>query len=65
MAKYDNIEVQLTGEDGNGFMIVGRVSKALRKNGVPDDEISAYREEAMSGDYSHLIGVTADTVNVT
>lgn len=65
MAKYDNIEVQLTGEDGNGFLIVGRVSKALRKNGVPDDEISAYRDEAMSGDYAHLISVTADTVNVT
>jgi len=65
MAKYDNIEVQLTGEDANGFLIVGRVSTALRKNGVSDDEISAYRDEAMNGDYAHLIGVTADTVNVT
>lgn len=28
--KYTDIEVQLTGQDGNAFAIIGRVSKALK-----------------------------------
>lgn len=64
MAKY-NIGVQLTGEDGNSFMIVTRVSKAMRNNGVSDEEIKAYRDEAMSGNYDHLLQTTMATVIVT
>jgi len=28
-----NIKVQLTGQDGNAFAIMGKVTKALRSNG--------------------------------
>ena len=62
--KYPHITVELSGQDGNGFMIVGRVSSALRQAGVPEAERLAFREEAMSGDYDHLLQTAMKTVNV-
>ena len=53
--KYPNIEVQLSGEDGNAFAIMGTVSKALRKNNISEDLIVEFRAEAMSGDYDNLL----------
>ena len=53
--KYPDVEVQLTGEDGNAFFIIGRVSKALRSSKVPDEEIEAFRNEAMSGAYDNVL----------
>lgn len=65
MPKYPDIEVQLVGEDGNVFSILGRVSRALRKNGVSDSEISEFSSAAMSGDYDNLLRVVADWVEVS
>lgn len=55
MTKYPEVEVQLTGQDGNAFFILGRVSKALRRAGVSQEEIESFRAEATSGDYDHLL----------
>lgn len=63
MPKYD-VDVELIGEDGNAFAIMGKVRRALRRARVPQKEIDAYIEEAKSGDYDHLLRVTMDTVNV-
>lgn len=60
--KYPHVTVQLSGEDGNAFFILGRVRKAMRQEGVSDEEIFAYTEEAMSGDYDHLLQTTMRTV---
>jgi len=32
--KYPNITVQLVGEDGNAFNILGKVTKTLKRNRV-------------------------------
>lgn len=56
--------VKLAGEDGNAFAIMGRVSQALRKAGADKEYIDKYQEEAMSGDYDHLLAVTMEYVNV-
>jgi hypothetical protein len=53
--KYPGIEVQLTGRDGNAFGILGNVSKAMRRGGIPSEEVKAFQEEATSGDYDHLL----------
>jgi hypothetical protein len=53
--RYPDVEVQLSGEDGNPFMIIGRVSRALRHAGASREEISRFRDEAMSGDYDHVL----------
>jgi hypothetical protein len=47
--------VRLTGEDGNAFFIIGRCAKALRREGNPPEVIKAFQDEAMSGDYDHVL----------
>jgi len=49
-----NVEVQLTGEDGNAFAIMGAVIDGLKKGGHAD-LVKEYQTEAMSGDYDHLL----------
>ena len=53
--RFPHVTVQLTGEDGNAFAILGRVCKALRRAGVGDDAIKQFQKEAMSGDYDDLL----------
>ena len=48
--------------DGNAFSIMGAVSKALKQAGRAD-EVAAYREKAMSGDYDHLLMVSMEYVD--
>ena len=55
MPKYPDVHVQLSGEDGNAFFIIGRVRKALRQAGVENSELDAFSEEAMSGDYDNVL----------
>jgi len=62
--KYPDIVVQLTGEDGNAFAIMGSVSKALRHAGVPKEERDQFFAEAMSGDYNDLLATCMKWVNV-
>ena len=61
--RYPNITVQLTGNDGNAFAIMGAVRKALRRAGVSSEEIAEYTAQSSSGDYAHLLGTAMDWVN--
>ena len=61
--RYPHIHVQLSGRDGNAFSILGRVTSALRAAGVSKEEIKKYQDEAMSGNYDHLLGVTMSWVD--
>lgn len=62
MAKT-NVTVDLVGQDGNAFVVMGLVIKALKRAGHTD-LVKQYQDEAMSGDYDHLIQVTMDYVEV-
>lgn len=53
--RYPNIEVELSGQDGNAFMIIGRVQQALRRGGVSSEEIKKFQAEATSGDYDNVL----------
>jgi hypothetical protein len=57
-------EVQLSGEDGNAFSILGATIKALRKAGADEEYIDKYQTEAMSGNYDELLQTTMGYVNV-
>jgi hypothetical protein len=61
--RHPDIQVQLSGEDGNAFAILGRTAAALRRAGVPQEEIDAYFAEATSGDYDHLLHTTMTWVD--
>lgn len=63
--KYPEVEVQLTGQDGNAFAIMGAVSKALRQAGASPVELAQYMEESMSGDYDHLLRTAMAWVSVS
>lgn len=61
--KFD-VEVQLTGEDGNAYAIMGAVRRGLRKAGATPEQIQQYQTESMSGDYDNLLRVAMDWVHV-
>jgi hypothetical protein len=56
--RYPDICVQLSGEDGNAFAILGRTTRALRQAELAQAEIDQYYAEATSGDYDHLLQTT-------
>ncbi len=62
--RFPNIEVQLTGEDGNAFAILGKVRRELRRNDVSDEQIEEFLEDAKSGDYNHLLNTAMNWVTV-
>lgn len=53
----------LVGVDGNAYSVMGYVIGAMRETGFSPEEINAYKEDAMSSDYSHLICVSADMID--
>ena len=61
---YPDIQVDLVGEDGNAFAIIGRVRQALRREGVAEKEVEAFAEEAMAGDYDNVLRTVMSWVEV-
>jgi len=56
--KYD-----LVGVDGNAFAVMGYTARALKNEGLYD-KVAEMRDKAMSGDYSNLICVCMDYVDM-
>ena len=56
--------VKLIGHDGNAFSIMGRVKKALMQAGADKEYIDKYLKESTAGDYSYLLDVSVEYVNV-
>jgi len=65
MIKYPEIEVQLSGEDGNAFAIMSRVKATMRRAGVSKEELDEYITESMSGDYDNLLRTASSWVTVS
>ena len=63
--KYPEIEVQLTGQDGNAMYIIGKVHRALFKAGVSKAERDRFIEEAHSGDYDNVLRTAMKWVDVS
>lgn len=64
MIRYPEIKVQLVGNDGNAYAILGNVRANLRRAGVSEVEIKEFMEEAMSGNYNHLLNTCSSWVDV-
>jgi len=62
--RYPEIEVNLVGESGNAFMILGLVGKALKDAGIEKEERDEFQNEAMSGDYDNLLRTAMNWVTV-
>ena len=53
--KYPEITVELSGQDGNAFMILGLCKRSMQRAHLPQEEIDKFMKEATSGDYNHLL----------
>ena len=56
--------VKLIGQDGNAFSIMGRVKKALMQAGADKEYVDKYLKESTVADYSYLLAVSMEYVNV-
>lgn len=65
MSKYPDIEVELIGQDGNAYNLLGRVVKALKSNEVSQEEINQFLDEATESNYDNLLRVIMGWVEVT
>jgi hypothetical protein len=63
--RYPHVRVRLVGEDGNAFAILGKVRREMKRADVPKDEIDEFFEQAMSGDYDHLLATCMAWVKVS
>ena len=62
--KYPDVEVDIYSIDSNAFSIMGAVTKAMRRAGIPKEEQDAYFKEATSGEYDNLLATTAKWVSI-
>jgi len=62
--KY-NIEVKLTGTDGNAFALMGKVNRALQAANVSKELRDKFMDECMSGNYDHLLNTCMKWVHVS
>lgn len=62
--KQTGITVQLTGQDGNIFAIMGRVQKAMKRAGFDKEAKALAKEVTSCPDYSAALDVIADYVEV-
>ena len=56
--------VKMVGEDGNAFAILGRCRRVARRAGWSDGQIERFTDEAISGDYDHLLATVMDQFDV-
>jgi hypothetical protein len=62
--KARRVPVQLTGEDGNAYFIIGRCQRAAKRAGATPAEVEAFAAAAMGGDYDHLLRTVLDVFDV-
>lgn len=62
--RFPHIEVQLTGNDGNAYSILGAVSRGLKTDPEAKLLVNDFMDEAMSGDYNHLLRTCMQWVTV-
>ena len=51
---FQSVHLDITGEDGNAFMIMAVVLKCLLQSGYSKNELEELQKEMMSSDYDHL-----------
>lgn len=64
MVTYKHININLVGEDGNAFFIMGRVQGEMKRGGCSSEEIKEVMDKMQSGDYNHLLCTVMDIFSV-
>ena len=64
--RFAQVQVQLSGHDGNIFAIMGRVIRALRKEGATQSDIDEFIADVThAGSYDEALRVVMQWVNVS
>lgn len=64
--QFPNVHVQLSGQDGNVFAIIGRVRRALMKAGANQEQLDRFWEEVSNaGSYDQALAVVMRWVHVS
>ena len=56
------VRMSLVGLDGNAFNLMGQFQRNARRQGCPQEEVSAVLEECRTGDYDHLLQTLMDNI---
>ena len=64
MPKYPEITVELVGQNGNAFNILGICLRSMRRAGLSKEECDKFQAEATSGNYDHLLATCIEWFNV-
>ena len=64
-AKFPEVVVQLTDQDGNAFAVIGAVAKALKRAGKPDAAKEFTDAAFKCGSYDEVLQLCMKTVEVT
>jgi formyltetrahydrofolate synthetase len=60
-----DIDVELSGTDGNAMSIMAKVRRAILNAGGSKDDAQRYLTDAMSGDYDNVLRTTMKYVRVS
>ena len=63
--KQMKLKLDLTGEDGNAFVLLGKARRAARKAGWSKTQIEWLTDQATKGDYDHLLQELMKRFDVT
>ena len=55
-------KMNLVGEDGNVFVILGRASRALKQAGMPEQAKEMFDRVTSSGDYYEALNIISEYV---
>lgn len=64
MPKYPEITVELVGQNGNAFNILGICLRAMRQACLSKEERDKFYAEATSGSYDNLLATCMEWFNV-
>ena len=54
------VKIDLSGPQGNAFVVLGMCQAAARQAKWTEEEINNFMDNATSGDYEHLLDVVED-----
>jgi len=64
--RFPDVHVQLSGQDGNVFAIIGRVRRALMNAGATQEQLDRFWEEVSNaGSYDEALRVVMRWVHVS
>lgn len=63
--KHPEVEVRLSDEDGNAFVLIGRTGGALKRAGLRSEAEVFYQEATACGSYDEVLQLIMRTVSTS